>query len=112
MKYNKLVRDKIPEIIAGTGANVTFRILDDEEYKIELERKLEEEVEEFRESKTIEELVDILEVVTALIHAYGFNQREVMRKKEDKGAERGGFFKGMYLVEVENDKRRNQKGNA
>lgn len=106
MKYNKLVRDRIPEIIAACGDTVTFRILDDEEYKIELERKLDEEVAEFHESKSLEELVDILEVITALISAHGFKQRDVMRKKEDKGAARGGFFKGMYLVEVEDDERR------
>lgn len=104
MKYNKLVRDRMPEIIAEKGKNVTFRILDDDdEYKRELERKLDEEVAEYHESKSIEELVDILEVITALISAHGFSQREVMEKKNEKGAERGGFFKGMYLVEVEDD---------
>jgi predicted house-cleaning noncanonical NTP pyrophosphatase (MazG superfamily) len=107
MKYNKLVRDKIPEIIAASGMDVTFRILNDEEYKIELEKKLDEEVAEFHESKSIEELADILEVITALCSAHGFKRREVEEKKEEKGAARGGFFKGMYLIEVEDDERRN-----
>ena len=103
MKYNKLVRDRIPEIIAESGKKVTFRILNDEEYKIELEKKLDEEVAEFHESKSVEELVDILEVITALISAHGFKPREVTQKKDKKGAARGGFFRGMYLVEVGDD---------
>ena len=102
-KYGKLVRDRIPEIIAESGIDVTFRILNDDEYLIELEKKLDEEVAEFHESKSIEELADILEVITALISAHGFKYRDVMQKKEEKGAARGGFFKGMYLVEVEDD---------
>ena len=103
MKYNKLVRDKIPDIIAESGKNVTYRILTDDEYKIELEKKLDEEVAEWHESKSLEELVDILEVIRALIGAYGFKHREVLREQEDKGAERGGFYRKMFLVEVEDD---------
>ena len=103
MKYNKLVRDRIPEIIAESGKKVTFRILNDEEYKIELEKKLDEEVAEFHESKSLEEIVDILEVLDALILAHGFNRVSVVLKKKEKREERGGFYKKILLSEVEDD---------
>lgn len=103
MKHNKLVRDKIPEIIAESGKKVTFRVLNDDEYKIELEKKLDEEVAEFHESKSLEELADILEVFCALSMAHGFKFFEVYNKAIAKSDERGGFAKRIFLVEVEDD---------
>lgn len=104
MKYNKLVRDRIPEIITESGKKVTFRILDDdEEYKIALEKKLDEEVAEFHESKSLEEIVDILEVLDALILAHSFNRVSAVLKKKEKREERGGFGKKIFLLEVEDD---------
>ena len=101
MRYNKLVRDKIPDIIAESGKKVTFRILNDEEYKIELEKKLDEEVAEFHESKSLEELADIFEVLDALLNAHGIHFRDVRKRGDLKRAERGGFSKKIFLEEVE-----------
>ena len=67
--YNKLVRDKIPEIIKNNGENPIVRVLDDNEYKVELEKKLFEEYNEVIESNysdRVEELADMLEVIDAL----------------------------------------------
>lgn len=111
MVYNKLVRDKIPEIIADGGKNVTFRILHGEDYKNELEKKLVEEVEEFLASTTeedlTEELADVLQVATCILAARGVNTAKVVEKFNEKYDARGGFYKGMFLVEVEDDERRN-----
>ena len=64
-RFDKLVRDKIPQIIEASGKTPITRILDREEYMTCLETKLDEEVCEFHESKAMEELADILEVVYA-----------------------------------------------
>lgn len=98
MKHNKLVRDFIPEIIEKNGGTAITRTLTDEEFKIYLEKKLDEEVAEFHESKSIEELADILEVLCALIHVYG--SESVYITHLVKRVERGGFDKKILLIEA------------
>lgn len=100
MKFNKLVRDRIPEIIEKDGKKAVTRILDDEEYKIYLEKKLDEEVAEFHESKSIEEIADILEVVFALGRAYGYYTEAIYAKRLKKGIERGFFAEKILLEEI------------
>ncbi len=65
--YNKLVRDKIPQIIESTGKNAKFSTLDDENYKQMLDKKLYEELEEYTEERDINELADLVEVVYAIV---------------------------------------------
>lgn len=101
MKYNKLVRDKIPEIIGKSGAKAITRTLTDEEYKVFLEKKLDEEVAEFHESKSLEELADIHDVLTAILKAYGYYLEELTAKRIVKTLERGGFTQKILLVGVE-----------
>ena len=75
-KYNKLVRDKIPSIITNNGEIPVTRILNDEEYKTELERKLYEEYQEVINSNDkdrLEELADMIEVIKALANLEGKN---------------------------------------
>lgn len=100
MIYNKLVRDKIPEIIAESGKVAIYRRLDDEEYKIELEKKLDEEVAEFHESKSIEELADIYLVLAHLCIASGHSLEDLVLHFEQKLKERGGFCYKIFLKEV------------
>ena len=100
MKYDKLVRDKIPEIIGRTGKKATFRTLDEAEYKEYLEKKLDEEVAEFHESKSIEELADIYEVMDALCAVHSSYTR-VRVEQMNKYVERGSFKKRICLIEVE-----------
>lgn len=98
MNYNKLVRDRIPEIIAAQGEKPIFRVMDNREYTIGLEKKLEEEVAEYLESKEIEELADVLEVLYALCEAQGHSVDELRKVYEKKHAERGGFSKRILLL--------------
>ena len=99
-KYDKLVRDKIPDIIHDQGKGVCFRVLNETELKEYLEKKLDEEVAEFHKSKSAEELADILEVVAALCNVYAtYEQVKVMQI--DKFLERGGFKRKICLMEVE-----------
>ena len=94
----KLVRDKIPQIIEASGATPLTRILETEEYLSCLETKLDEEVQEFHESKSPEELADILEVVYALAESIGCTREELFTCYEKKHAGRGGFQKRIFLM--------------
>ena len=100
--YDKLVRDKIPEIIEGRGGKASFRpCADDAEYLSRLVVKLREEVDEFDRDRNAEELADILEVIRALCLRLGLDPRDVETLRAKKEAERGGFEKRLILVEAE-----------
>ena len=102
-KYNKLVRDKIPVIIEKQGEKAITKILSQEDYRNQLEMKLLEEVNEVIESSKdcLEELADVLEVITCLAEIYGSNINEVQSIQEKKKRERGSFKERIYLVEVQ-----------
>ena len=102
--YNKLVRDNIPEIIKSNGEVPITRILDNDEYKIELERKLLEEYNEVLESfgnNRIEELADMLEVMISIAELENKSLEDVINVCEEKRKKRGGFKKKLYLEKVE-----------
>jgi len=94
-KYNKLVRDKIPEILDKKGILYEKRIATDDEYKIELIKKLDEEVKEFLEANDIEELADIIEVIEALKRLSEYKDVEDIRMQ--KLENRGSFNKKIIL---------------
>ena len=94
----KLVRDKIPQIIEASGATPLTRTLETEEYLSCLEAKLDEEVQEFHESKSPEELADILEVVYALAAAQGCSREQLQQIFDAKHTARGGFKKRIYWM--------------
>ena len=99
--FNKLVRDKIPQIIWEQGETPHTRILEQGEYTAHLEVKLDEEVQEFHAEKNLEELADILEVVYALASLHGCTKEELLAVYENKHEQRGGFEKRMLLIESE-----------
>ena len=101
MKFNKLVRDKIPELIQAGGKTPLVRILNDDEYTFALERKLDEEVGEFRRDRNLEELADILEVVYALTENLGYSKEDLLECNQRKHAERGGFRTRVFLISNE-----------
>ena len=100
MRFEKLVRDFIPGLILRHGDRPVTRILDEEEFGLELTRKLREEVDEFCESGTVEELADILEVVYALAGESGIDRDTLEEIRGRKRRERGGFEKRIFLVET------------
>ncbi len=89
MRYEKLVRDRIPEILDAKGVAYEARVADDREYRAELIRKLSEESAEFAEAGAVEELADVLEVLAALRALPEYAEVEAVRAA--KLAERGGF---------------------
>jgi len=101
MTYNKLVRDKIPEVIKNKGQVPRIRVLTEEEYVGELLKKLVEEAEELRASGgSIEERADVAEVLDALDKTIGWSGEEVMHAQEAKRVARGAFTKRLFLEEV------------
>ena len=94
-KYNKLVRDNIPEHLDSKGISYEKRIASMEEYREELIKKLDEEIKEFMEAKNTEELADIIEVIEALKKLPEFSDVEEVRIK--KLNEKGGFEKKIIL---------------
>ena len=99
MKYNKLIRDKIPAIIKKKGGNAITHIAGKKEYWAKLKEKLGEEVKEFDEAESIEELADVLEVIDAIIVCKRFNRRTLQTVQKKKRQERGGFAKRIILDE-------------
>jgi predicted house-cleaning noncanonical NTP pyrophosphatase (MazG superfamily) len=98
--YNKLVRDRIPEIIRASGEVPKTRILDEEEYLTELIKKLKEEVAEFEEEPSVEELADIKEVTIAIREAMGIHADELEDARRKKANSNGRFKKRIYLESV------------
>ncbi len=102
-KYNKLVRDKIPEIIKINGEEPITRILTEEEYKKALEKKLLEECYEVLESqdkKRLEELADLLEVMKYLSQLENSSIEEVAKIGLEKNEKRGSFKNRIFLEKV------------
>ena len=101
--YHKLVRDKIPEIIRQSGKECVCSVLPEKDYLLLLDQKLNEELQEYQESKSMEELADLLEVIRAVALARGSSMEEVERIRIQKSAKRGGFEKRILLESVEED---------
>lgn len=98
--YNKLVRDRIPEIIAASGKTCITEILSDEEYLKMIDAKLDEELAEYHQDQNIEELADLTEVIHAAVIARGYSLGDLERFRAEKAAKRGGFQKKILLKEV------------
>ena len=105
--YNKLVRDLIPNVITKTGKEFSTRILPEDEYIVELKKKLSEELQEYNEAKTdeeaVEELADILELLHAAVKMHNSTVKELEEVRKAKAEKRGGFEQRIFLIEVEDD---------
>lgn len=99
-KYNKLVRDRIPEIIETSGKTCVTEILSDEEYLKMIDAKLDEELAEYHQDQNIEELADLTEVIHAAVIARGYTLEDLERVRAEKTSKRGGFQKKILLKEV------------
>ena len=100
MKYNKLVRDRIPEIIEASGKTCVTEILSEETYLRMVDAKLDEELAEYHSDQTIEELADLLEVIYAAAMARGYTLEQLEVVRAEKAAKRGAFAKKILVKEV------------
>ncbi len=104
--YNKLVRDKIPnEINCTKGRKAVYRIMDNDEYLKELNRKLLEEAHEFIEENDIEELADVMEVIETITKLKNIKWEELRKIQNEKKNKKGSFNEKIYLEYVEEEKR-------
>ena len=105
--YNKLVRDRIPEIIGLSGKTFTSRLLPEDEYLLELNKKMHEELAEYETATSsedaLEELADLLELIHAVTEYYDSTVDELEQIRADKATKRGGFEERIFLMEVEDD---------
>ncbi len=104
-KYNKLVRDKIPEICLKNGAIPEIRIAkDDKEYRIYLQKKIMEEALEIAKEKDInklkDEIADLVEIINRLIEMLGISKKEVEKIRKEKNKKRGSFHKRIILIKT------------
>ena len=100
IQYNKLVRDRIPEIIESSGKSCTTEVLSTEEYLRMIDAKLDEELAEYHKDQNIEELADLLEVIRAAATARGYTIEDLERVRAEKAVKRGGFEKRILLKTV------------
>ena len=98
--HNKLVRDRIPQIITAAGKTCVTRVLSDAEYIAALDLKLQEELNEYLADGDLEELADLLEVMMAAAKARGHSFAEVEAIRREKAAQRGGFDQRIFLESV------------
>lgn len=99
--YNKLVRDRIPEIIEAEGKKCVVETLGDFEFLFALDAKLDEELAEYHKDQSVEELADLLEVIYATALARGYTEDALERLRLEKREKRGGFEKKILLRKVE-----------
>lgn len=100
--YNKLIRDRIPEIIGKDGTTFKTHVLDDDDFKVELLRKLVEEAKEVAGAKDdkkeiVKELGDILEIIDYIVKSFNLDVDEIEKVKSERKDSRGGFDKKLFL---------------
>ena len=104
---DRLVRDKIPQIIAKSGKSYETKILSKGEYIEEVRKKMHEELQEYEEAQTnkeaVEELADLMELIYAAAGVHGSTAKELESIRAEKAAKRGAFEEKVFLIEVEDE---------
>lgn len=104
MKYDKLIRDNIPAILQEKGIDIVIEhATDDKQYEKYLFAKVLEELDEFKEDPSTEELADIIEVLRALAIHYDLSDAEFEQVSDTKFDEKGGFEDRIILKEVKDE---------
>ena len=97
ISYDKLVRDKIPQIIEASGKSCDIEIVNNDVALEYLYKKLNEEVNELLTDKNLDEVADVMEVLFAIASKYGYSEQDLLDKRNEKKNSRGGFEKNIVL---------------
>ena len=100
IKNNKAIRDKIPEIIKESGSSCNVKTLSDDDFLLELEKKLTEELDEYLENKSVEELADMTEIINRILSLKGISSNDFEKIKHQKFTKNGGFEKNLFLIDT------------
>jgi len=104
-RYNKLIRDRILEIIKAARERPSWRVLNKKEYLREIKKKILEEAKELSAAKNkkevVNEIVDIQELIDVLAPELGLTKIEIKRQQKIKNKKRGGFKKKLFLIKTE-----------
>ena len=98
MRHDKLVRDKVPERIRAKGETCTTHVADDDEYRAKLKEKFSEELAEYLEKESLEEMADVFEVITAILALQGWKIEDVIKAQQQKRGTHGSF-EGRIILE-------------
>lgn len=101
IRHDKLVRDRIPEIIEASGKSCVTRVLCEADYLAALDRKLTEELNEYQQDKSAGELADLLEVMMAVAEARGYGFGTIEQLRREKAEQRGAFHDRIWLEAVD-----------
>lgn len=102
-EYNKLIRDNNVKIMEDKGCKVTYEILDDKRYVEELDKKLKEEVDEYLDDYSVEEMADVMEVIYTMLELRGNTMEEVEKVRVEKRNRKGALKNKVFLKTVEED---------
>jgi len=100
IEYNKVIRDRIPEIIRENGNDCEVKILTDEDFLIELEKKIGEELVEYLESREVMELADMIEVIYRVAELKGYSVDSLDNMRREKAQKRGAFNENLFLIKT------------
>ncbi len=100
IQYNKLIRDRIPEILKSKGKEAITEVLAPQDYLDRLHEKLDEELEEYHETCSIDELVDLVEVIYGILDYRCVTKEEFEEIRWLKKEKRGSFEKRLLLKGV------------
>ena len=103
MVYKKAIRDKIPEIIKDSGFSCNVEKLEDAEFLKKLDKKLDEEIAEYKENGTVEELVDVIEIIQRISELRGVSAKHFQGIRDDKVKKRGAFKENLFLIDTSKD---------
>ena len=98
MVYKKAIRDKIPDIIKDSGYSCNIEKLSDTDFLKEMEKKLDEELAEYKENGSVEELADMIEVIMRISELQGCSMNDFEKIRRNKAKKRGTFKKIYFLL--------------
>lgn len=94
----KLIRDRIPEIVEAKGESLKVRRAGPMEFRKALADKLVEEAVEFRQDRNIEELADVFEVMRSIGLDHGIPMEQIAELADQKREARGGFREKLMMT--------------